>query len=120
MSKSATDLGGEAALSFAAVTVLGNGFILSALLWSSATVIIIEQRFGLAAVALVVASAATLCGLIHSPLTSGALFWPWAPPSGLPGGLRRGRRPVLSGQAQPGPRRAGAKVGQLPPRGDCG
>jgi len=82
--KSASDLTGEAALSFATVTVLGNGFILTALLWSSATVFIIDQRLELAAVALVVASTATLCGLIHSPLVSGALFWPWAPPSGLP------------------------------------
>ena len=82
--KSAADLAPEAALSFATITVLGNGFILTALLWSSATVFIIEQRFGLAAVALGVASMATLCGLIHSPLASGALFWPWAPPSGLP------------------------------------
>jgi AGZA family xanthine/uracil permease-like MFS transporter len=81
--KSASDLAGEAAMSFAMVTILGNGFILTALLWSSATVFIIEQRFGFAAVAFVVASAATLCGLTHSPLVSGSLFWPWAPPSGL-------------------------------------
>ena len=66
-------------MSFAMVTILGNGFILTALLWSSATVFIIEQRFGFAAVAFVVASAATLCGLTHSPLVSGSLFWPWAP-----------------------------------------
>jgi AGZA family xanthine/uracil permease-like MFS transporter len=81
--KSAADLTGEAAASFTAVTVLGNGFILTALVWSAATAFIIEQRFDLAALALVAASAATLCGLVHSPLASGGLFWPWAPPSGL-------------------------------------
>jgi hypothetical protein len=39
---------------------------------------------GFAAIVFVAASAATLCGLIHSPLASGGLFWPWTPPSGLP------------------------------------
>jgi hypothetical protein len=34
-----------------------------------------------------VASVASLCGVIHSPLASGALFWPWAPPSAIPGHL---------------------------------
>lgn len=30
------------------------------------------------------ASLATLFGLIHSPLPSGALFWPWTAGSALP------------------------------------
>jgi adenine/guanine/hypoxanthine permease len=81
--KSAADLPGETAANFLTLTVLGNGFILTALLWSSATAFIIERRLSLAAVAFIAASAASLCGLIHSPLASGALFWPWAPPSRL-------------------------------------
>ncbi|MGH7333960.1 MAG: hypothetical protein ACREKS_14705 [Candidatus Rokuibacteriota bacterium] len=117
--KSATDLVGEAALSFATVTVLGNGFILTALLWSSATVFIIDQRFGFAAVALVVASAATLVGLIHSPMASGALFWPWTPPSGLPLQLAGayGAAAALCGLAARGPGRARSErdVGRLSP-----
>ena len=35
----------------------------------------------MAAALLALASAATLCGLIHSPLPNGALFWPWAAPT---------------------------------------
>jgi hypothetical protein len=31
-----------------------------------------------------VASLATLVGLMHSPLPSGGLFWPWSVPSGTP------------------------------------
>jgi AGZA family xanthine/uracil permease-like MFS transporter len=81
--RSATELTGEAAANFAAVTMLGNGFILTALLWGAATAFIIERRFELAAGAFAVASAATLCGLVHSPLPNGGLFWPWAPPSAL-------------------------------------
>jgi adenine/guanine/hypoxanthine permease len=81
--RTAGDLTGEAAANFLTLTVLGNGFILTALLWSTATVFIIERRLALTGLAFVAASAASLCGLIHSPLSSGALFWPWAPPSGV-------------------------------------
>jgi AGZA family xanthine/uracil permease-like MFS transporter len=58
--------------------VLGNGFILTALLWGSALVFIIERRPGATATVFAVASLATLCGLVHSPLPSGAVFWPWS------------------------------------------
>lgn len=88
--KAASDLSGEAAASLLTLTVLGNGFILTALLWSAATAFIIERRFALAGLALAVASAASLCGLIHSPLASGALFAPWAPPSAVPAQLAGG------------------------------
>lgn len=88
--KTANDLSGEAATSFLTLTVLGNGFILTSLLWSSAVVFIVERRFGLAGVAFAVASAASLCGLIHSPLPSGALFWPWDPPSSVSAQLAGG------------------------------
>lgn len=82
--KSGADLVGDAAGTYQTLLVLGNGFILTAVLWASAVVFIIDRRFGLAACIFAVASLATLCGLVHSPLPSGALFWPWAPPSGLP------------------------------------
>ena len=58
--------------------VLGNGFILTAVLWGSALVFIIERRVAAAAAVFAVASLATLCGLVHSPLPSGAVFWPWS------------------------------------------
>jgi hypothetical protein len=34
-----------------------------------------------------VASLAALFGVIHSPLATGALFWPWAAPSAMPARL---------------------------------
>jgi len=76
---SATALTGEAKATHQALLVLGNGFILTAVLWSSALVAIIERRPAVAALVLALTSLATLCGLVHSPLASGAVFWPWSP-----------------------------------------
>jgi len=81
--KTAADLSGEAAASFVTLSAPDNGFVLTALLWSSAVAFIIEARLGLAGAVFAVASAASLCGLIHSPLPSGALFWPWAAPASV-------------------------------------
>jgi hypothetical protein len=39
---------------------------------------IIDGRLGRAAAVFTACAAATLFGLIHSPLPSGALFWPWS------------------------------------------
>jgi adenine/guanine/hypoxanthine permease len=77
-------LTGDAALGYQALLLLGNGFILTAVLWGWALASIIDGRLGLAGVLFVVASLAALFGVIHSPLASGALFWPWAPPSAIP------------------------------------
>ena len=88
--KTVAELAGEAAASLLTLTVLGNGFILTALLWSSATVFIIDRRFALAGGVFAAASGASLCGLIHSPLANGALFPPWAPPSAVPAQLAAG------------------------------
>lgn len=82
-----TALGGDAALGYQALVVLGNGFILTAVLWGWALVAIIDHQLVLAGLLFAVSSVASLCGVIHSPLVSGALFWPWAPPSAVPGHL---------------------------------
>jgi adenine/guanine/hypoxanthine permease len=76
--KSAADLTGDAALTHRALLVLGNGFILTAVLWGAAVAWMIDRRLRLTAVAFAVASLATLFGVIHSPLPGGALFWPWS------------------------------------------
>jgi AGZA family xanthine/uracil permease-like MFS transporter len=78
LGRSGADLAGEAAVTYRALLVLGNGFILTAVLWGSALVFIIERRAAAAAVVFAIASLATLCGLVHSPLPSGAVFWPWS------------------------------------------
>jgi AGZA family xanthine/uracil permease-like MFS transporter len=84
LGKSPADLGGDAALGWQTLLILGNGFILTAVLWGWALVSVIDRRFAVTAALLAVASAATLCGLIHSPLPNGALFWPWAAPTRAP------------------------------------
>jgi AGZA family xanthine/uracil permease-like MFS transporter len=76
--RSGADLVGEAAATYRALLVLGNGFVLTAVLWGSALVFIIERRATAAAAVFAIASLATLCGLVHSPLPSGAVFWPWS------------------------------------------
>jgi AGZA family xanthine/uracil permease-like MFS transporter len=81
---SPASLTGAAALAHQALLVLGNGFILTAVLWGWALVAIIERKLGVAGVLFAFASLVTLFGLIHSPLANGALFWPWASPSELP------------------------------------
>jgi AGZA family xanthine/uracil permease-like MFS transporter len=85
--KSAADLAGEGRLVWGALLVLGNGFILTALVWGSALVAIIDRRLRVAAAVLAIAAVATLFGLIHSPLPGGPVFWPWAVASGTPHAL---------------------------------
>ena len=76
--KSAGDLAGEGRLVWSALLVLGNGFILTALLWGATLVAIIERQLRIGGAVLAIAAVATLFGVIHSPLPDGALFWPWA------------------------------------------
>ncbi|HXU91111.1 MAG TPA: MFS transporter [Methylomirabilota bacterium] len=75
--KTPADLAGDAALTHQALLVLGNGFILTAVLWGAALAWIIDRRLPLSAGTFALASVAAFFGVIHSPLPSGALFWPW-------------------------------------------
>src|SRR5262249_30289563 len=84
MGKSIADLTGPARSAVDTVLVVGNGFIVTALLWGWAVCRIIDRRLAAAAVVLCVAGVATLFGVIHSPLASGALFWPWSVASSMP------------------------------------
>ena len=78
LGRSAADLTGEAAATYRALLVLGNGFILTAVLWATALVFIVERRLPGAALVFGLGGLATLCGLVHSPLPGGAVFWPWS------------------------------------------
>ncbi|HLE45149.1 MAG TPA: MFS transporter [Methylomirabilota bacterium] len=106
------DLQGEAARTLETIRVLGNGFILSALLWGSGVAMIVDRRLVAAAAVFAIASLATLCGVIHSPLPTGGLFWPWATDSRWPGllaggyGLLAGLLAVLAPWAAAQPDRA--------------
>jgi len=77
LGKSPSDLSGDMAATVQTILMLGNGFILSALLWGSATAMIIDHRLRSAAFFLGAAGCFSLFGLIHSPLASGEIFLPW-------------------------------------------
>ncbi len=87
---SARDVRGEAAVVLETIRVLGNGFILTALLWGSAVALIVDRRLAVAAAVFAVASVGSLAGVIHSPLESGGLFWPGSLDSRWPGALAGG------------------------------
>ncbi|MBJ6751835.1 SulP family inorganic anion transporter [Geomonas anaerohicana] len=80
LGKSAADLTGDLLATWQATTILGNGFIVTSLLWGAAFANVLDHRPGKAAVYLLLCSALSLCGIIHSPLASGAMFSPLAPP----------------------------------------
>jgi AGZA family xanthine/uracil permease-like MFS transporter len=82
--KGAADLIGDGRLAYEHLLVLGNGFIVTALLWGWVLVSIIDGRLRRAAAVFLVAGTATLFGAIHSPRASGALFWPWSAGSAFP------------------------------------
>lgn len=73
-------LEGELKMMHLATMLLGNGFIVTALLWGSAVSFMLEHRLVMAAIAWGACVPLTLSGLMHSPLANGALFSPLAPP----------------------------------------
>jgi len=110
--RTAADLTGEARAGHAVLLLLGNGFVVSALVWASALAWIIDGALARAAAALAVGSLATLAGLMHSPLPGGAIFWPWAASgvsAALAGGYGVGAVCLIlsarspAGRASPGP-----------------
>lgn len=71
----ATDAHGFSDL--AATTALGNGFIITAMLWAAALVALVEARTRAAAGILLLAAALTLFGFIHSVDARGGIYLPW-------------------------------------------
>ena len=59
-----------------ALTLLANGFIVSAMLWSTLVIDLIDRRRGRALAICLLAAALTLFGVIHSPFADGRLFLP--------------------------------------------
>ena len=63
----------------ALVTVaLGNGFILTAMLWGAFLAEMIDRRLKICALYLGILAAFSFFGLIHSPLPDGSMALPWA------------------------------------------
>jgi AGZA family xanthine/uracil permease-like MFS transporter len=59
--------------------MLGNGFIVTAMLWSTWLIQVIDHELNKAAGICCAAGALTLFGLIHSPFSDSRLFLPWDP-----------------------------------------
>jgi AGZA family xanthine/uracil permease-like MFS transporter len=70
-------LSGEVGDTFRAVKLLGNGFIVTALLWGAAGAELIDGRFRRSAIFFFTAGVLCLFGVIHSPAPQGTLFLPW-------------------------------------------
>ena len=61
----------------AVVFMLGNGFIITSMIWASFVVALIEQRLRRAAGILLAAAALTLFGIIHSVDANASIYLPW-------------------------------------------
>jgi AGZA family xanthine/uracil permease-like MFS transporter len=59
------------------ITALGNGFILTAMLWGSFLAELIDGRLKKSALYLALLSVFALFGVIHSASTDGTMYWPW-------------------------------------------
>jgi len=62
--------------SYHALTLLANGFIVTAMLWSTLLIDLIDRRRARALTVCLLAGALTLFGVIHSPYPDGRLFIP--------------------------------------------
>jgi adenine/guanine/hypoxanthine permease len=61
----------------AVINVLGNGFIITAMIWASFVVAMIDGKPRRAASILLLGGALTLFGVIHSAVPTGSLYLPW-------------------------------------------
>lgn len=61
----------------AITAVLGNGFIITSMVWASFVVALIDGKALRAALILLVGAALTLFGVIHSVALSGGIYLPW-------------------------------------------
>jgi AGZA family xanthine/uracil permease-like MFS transporter len=59
------------------LTMLGNGFIITAMLWASWLIWVIDHRLVRAAGIAALCALLTLLGVIHSPFPDGRIFLPW-------------------------------------------
>ena len=62
----------------AAIVTLGNGFIITAMIWVTALVAMIDGQMRRAVLALLVGAVLTLFGFIHSVDPRGGIYLPWA------------------------------------------
>ena len=80
----AAQLTGEVGETIHTLNLVGNGFIISAVLWGAATAEIIDSRFTRGALYLGAAAVLCLFGVIHSPTPDATMIVPWHAGSVLP------------------------------------
>jgi AGZA family xanthine/uracil permease-like MFS transporter len=61
----------------AVIVALGNGFIITSMIWASFLAALVDSRTGVAVASLLAGAALTLFGVIHSVEPSGGLYLPW-------------------------------------------
>lgn len=71
------NLTGELGETFRSARLLGNGFVVTALLWGAAAAELIDRRFVRSALYYFFAAVLCLFGVIHSPTAQGTFFVPW-------------------------------------------
>ncbi|HTV48241.1 MAG TPA: hypothetical protein VMG59_07340 [Phycisphaerae bacterium] len=67
------------------IMALGNGFIITGMLWAAFLVKIIDGKLRSSACYLFVLAALSFCGIIHSVMQDGSMYLPWQ----LPGAMRQ-------------------------------
>ena len=60
------------------LNVLAGGFIMTSLIWASATAKIVDRRFYSASIYFALAGMLVLFGVMHSPLAGDKMFLPWS------------------------------------------
>jgi AGZA family xanthine/uracil permease-like MFS transporter len=80
----ASQITGETGESLHALNLLGNGFIITAILWGAATAELIDRRFRISALYLATGALFCLFGVIHSPAAQGTFVLPWRSGTTLP------------------------------------
>ena len=61
----------------AVIVILGNGFIITSMVWASFVVALIDHHLRRAAAIVLVGAALTLFGIIHSVDPNGSIYLPW-------------------------------------------
>ncbi len=71
---------GKALPELQVIVALGNGFIVTGMLWAAFLTKLIERRLKTSAAYLLVLGAFTFFGIIHSAMSDGAMYLPWLLP----------------------------------------
>jgi AGZA family xanthine/uracil permease-like MFS transporter len=61
----------------AVIVALGNGFIITSMIWAGFLAALVDRRIRGAVTTLLAGAALTLFGIIHSVEPGGGLYWPW-------------------------------------------